>query len=152
MYFPPGLLRRHKVLPLLILLMITNGTSPYIETEKENSRPLHLVVHTLTPHEDFVRALLYNLAVCDNDDDIAAPDGREAVGNRKRRTPWPHRGGSQRRETQKNFIQNFTKRIWSRNNVFLKDVHHILNERSCNHFPWFPHTPVPPRPLKRPQN
>ena len=36
--------------------------------------------------------------------------------------------------------------------VFLTDLHHILHARSCNHFLWFPHTPGPPRPLKRPQN
>ena len=31
-------------------------------------------------------------------------------------------------------------------------MQHILHEQSCNHFQWFPHTPVPPRPLKRLQN
>ena len=36
--------------------------------------------------------------------------------------------------------------------VFLKDLYHIFHGRSCNHFQWFPHTPMPPRPLKRPQN
>ena len=36
--------------------------------------------------------------------------------------------------------------------VFLTDLHHILHERSCNYFQWFPHTPMPSRPLKRPQN
>ena len=36
--------------------------------------------------------------------------------------------------------------------VFLTDLHHILHARSCNHFLQFPHTPKPPRPLKRPKN
>ena len=34
---------------------------------------------------------------------------------------------------------------------FLTDLHHILHARSCNHFIWFPHTPKPSRPLKRPK-
>ena len=37
-------------------------------------------------------------------------------------------------------------------NLFLTYLHHILHARSCNHFLWFPHTPNPPRPLKRPKN
>ena len=36
--------------------------------------------------------------------------------------------------------------------VFLTDLRHILHSRSCNHFLWFPHTPKPPWPLKRPTN
>ena len=36
--------------------------------------------------------------------------------------------------------------------VFLIVVHHILDARSCNNFLWFPHTPSPPRPIKRPKN
>ena len=35
---------------------------------------------------------------------------------------------------------------------FLTELHHILHARSCIHFLWFPHTPRPPRPLKRSQN
>ena len=33
--------------------------------------------------------------------------------------------------------------------VFLTDLSHILHTRSCKHFLWFPHTPKPPRALKR---
>ena len=32
---------------------------------------------------------------------------------------------------------------------FFTDLHHILHARSCNYFPWFPHTTKPPRHLKR---
>ena len=39
-----------------------------------------------------------------------------------------------------------------RNNLFgheigvvLTGLHHILHAQSCNHFPWFPHTPKPPQ-------
>ena len=35
--------------------------------------------------------------------------------------------------------------------VFLTDFHHILHARICNHFQWFPNTPMLPRPLKRPK-
>ena len=41
---------------------------------------------------------------------------------------------------------------WSRNNSFLTDLHYILHARSCIHFRRFSHTPMPPRPLKRPKN
>ena len=34
LYFSPGLPRRHEVLPLLLLLMITSGASPYVQTSK----------------------------------------------------------------------------------------------------------------------
>ena len=36
--------------------------------------------------------------------------------------------------------------------VFLSDLHHILNARSCNHFLWFPHARRLPRPQKHPKN
>ena len=35
--------------------------------------------------------------------------------------------------------------------VFLMEFHHILHARSCNYFLLFPHTPRPPRRLKRPK-
>ena len=57
---------------------------------------------------------------------------------------WPHRGGrSTPRAPKELFI--FVKVIWSRNLCFcLKDFHHILHARNCDHFRWFPHTPMPP--------
>ena len=35
---------------------------------------------------------------------------------------------------------------------FLTDLYHNLHAQSCTHFLWFPHTPRPPRALKRPQH
>ena len=37
-------------------------------------------------------------------------------------------------------------------NDFLTDLQHIFHARSCNNFLCFPHTPKPPRPLKRAKN
>ena len=51
----------------------------------------------------------------------------------------------------KYFFKKIAKAIWSRNRCCLTDFHHILHARSCDHFQWFPHTPMPPRPLQRPK-
>ena len=49
------------------------------------------------------------------------------------------------------FFKKIKKAIWSRNKCFPYGFPPYLHARNCDHFQWFPHTPTPPRPLKRPQ-
>ena len=62
--------------------------------------------------------------------------------------PW----GLSTPKAPKELFPHLLKVMWSRNMVFLTDLHHILHEWSCNNSHWFPHTPMPPGPLIRPQN
>ena len=61
--------------------------------------------------------------------------------------------GAVNAESPKRTSSNISKKYFGQKTiVFLMDLNHILYERSCNYFQWFPHTPMPPRPLKRPKN
>ena len=63
--------------------------------------------------------------------------------------PW----GLSTPRAPKELFQTIRKSNMVTKHVFITtDFHHILHARSCNHFQWFPHTPMPPRPLKRPKN
>ena len=61
---------------------------------------------------------------------LHSPSGEQsrAASWRRRRREWPHRGGSQRREPQKNFFQTFKKYFSHEIGVFLTGVHHICNK------------------------
>ena len=50
-------------------------------------------------------------------------------------------------------VKEISKKLLGREiDVFPTDLHRIWHARSCSHFLWFPHTPKPPRPLKRPKD
>ena len=53
--------------------------------------------------------------------------------------PW----GLSTPRAPKELFQTFKKPKNHEICVVLRDLHHILRERSWNHFQWFPHTPMP---------
>jgi hypothetical protein len=61
--------------------------------------------------------------------------------------------GALNAESPKRTLSKISKKQYGHETgVFLTDFNHILHARSCDHFQWFPHTPMPPGPLKRPKN
>ena len=60
--------------------------------------------------------------------------------------------GALNAESPKRTFSKISKKKGREISVFLTDSPYILHERSCNHFQKFPHTPMPPRHFKRPQN
>ena len=67
-----------------------------------------------------------------------------------RRFMAPPRGLSTPRALK--VIKIIQNKCWSQIIVFLTALHHILHARNYYHFLSSPHTPKPPRPLKRPPN
>ena len=55
-------------------------------------------------------------------------------------------------ESPKRTFKLFFKKWFGHENVFLTDFHYILYALNCDHFRWFPHTPMPPGLSKWPKN